>query len=179
MTSSLPRLLTTRDLPHAELQAAALDGDVFRVDRAFCSVAEFDVPWRRASALEIPESLVLAGRSAAWVWGAQELAPIQHEALRVGPGRHVGATAGYRVSAAVVDPGDIVDFGPVRVTGPTRTVVDLCRADGYDDEVVDVVRRLVSEHRVGRAGCSAVLERARPLPHSRRTRARLEALHLG
>lgn len=178
MTASLPQLLTDTDLPDAELQAAALDGDVFRVDRAFCSVAEFDIPWRRAAALTISDSLVVATRSAAWVWGVVSEAPLRHEAFRPGPGGHSDDPPGLRVRQVAVDPADIVDFGAVRVTTPARTVVDLCRVTEFDEGVAAVVRRLVAEHRVDRAACDEVLERGRSLPHRRRARARLDALGL-
>jgi hypothetical protein len=182
MPSSLPPLLSSADLPDAELQTAALDGDVFRLDRVFCSVAEFDVPWRRASVFAPSGSLVVARHSAAWVWGARGAAPRVHEVFRDGPGKNSHDPEGFHVSATSVDPSDLVDFGapgaPVRVTSPTRTVVDLCRADHFDAFTQTVVRRLASEHRVERAGCNVVLDRARSLPHRNRARSRLDALGL-
>lgn len=179
MSTSLPPLLTDHDLPHVELQAIALDGDVFRLDRAFCSVAEFDVPWRRASVFGVDRaSLVVAGVSAAWVWGALALAPTTHEAFRR-RGKHGDDPPGFRVRTVAVDPSDVVDFGSVVVTSPTRTVVDLCRGEGYDGASAAVVERLVAEHRVERAGCEAVLRRTRHLPHRNRALARLVSVGFG
>lgn len=182
MPSTLPSLLTATDLPDTELQAAALDGDVFRLDRVFCSIAEFDVPWRRASVFDASEVFVVARLSAAWVWGALSSAPRVHEVFRDGRGKNGSETEGLRVSATAVHASDVVDFGepgaPRRVTSPTRTVVDLCRSPEFDEPAAEVVRRLVREHRVDRAGCDAVLDRARSLPHRLVARERLADLGL-
>ncbi|AMM20912.1 hypothetical protein AX769_13135 [Frondihabitans sp. PAMC 28766] len=180
MTSRPSALLTSADLPYVELQAAALDGDVFRVDRAFCSVAEIDVPWRRATALAplFGTEFVVAGLSAAWVWGALAEAPITHEAFGDTRRTHRDIPAGTRVRAARTEPVDLVDFGPVRVTSPVRTVVDLVRREAFGDEAAEVVRFLVSEHGIDRGSCEALLTRSPHLPHKRRARQRLDAAGL-
>lgn len=180
MTSALPALLTPAHLPFAELQSAALDGDVFRVDRAFCSVAEFDVPWRRALALSEPfgEEFVVAGRSAAWVWGALALAPLTHDAYgETRKGSHDVPT-GMAVRAMHPLDADLIDFGGVRVTTPLRTVVDLVRGDAFEESDAGTVRFLADEHSVDRASCEAVMERHKNLPHKRRARQRLDACGL-
>lgn len=176
MSSPRSWLLTDDDLPLPELQAAALDGEVFRVDRAFCSVAEFDVPWRRATALAevFGREFIVCERSAAWVWGALACAPVTHDAYgQTRKGAHDVPT-GLRVRAVSTDESDLVDFGPVLVTAPARTIVDLARREQYDGSTADVVRFLASEHRVDRAACEAVLERTHTLPHRRRARHRLD-----
>ncbi|MCU1530094.1 MAG: hypothetical protein JWP75_3857 [Frondihabitans sp.] len=198
MTSSLPPLLTSADLPWPELQAAALDGDVYRLDRAFCSIAEFDVPWRRAAAVApvFGDEFVVARTSAAWVWGAIITAPTTHEGYRavclrddareaplasgadpvVPIRRWRDSPVGMHVSEVVLDDCDVVDFGAVRVTSPVRTVVDLVRADAWGSDIAAAVRGLCAEHRVDRAACDTVLDRRRNLPHKRRARGRLEAI---
>jgi hypothetical protein len=198
MTSSLPSLLTAADLPLPELQAAALDGDVYRLDRVFSSVAEFDVPWRRAAAVAptFGEEFVVARSSAAWVWGASAFAPATHEGYRPAPVGHdpqepagalvAGPTSpsrrwrdspvGMSVSEVVLDAVDVVDFGSVRVTTPVRTVVDLVRGETWGPEVAAAVRGLCTDHRVDREACDAVLDRRRNLPHKRRARGRLDAI---
>jgi hypothetical protein len=195
MTSSLPPLLTSADLPLPELQAAALDGDVYRLDRAFCSLAEFDVPWRRAAAVApiFGQEFVVARSSAAWVWGAIALAPTTHEGYRplypsVGQGDTVvdrprssprrwrDSPVGMSVSEVVLDVDDVVDFGEVSVTSPVRTVVDLVRAEAWSAKIAEAVRSLCSSHRVDRVACDAVLDRGRNLPHKRRARGRLDAI---
>jgi hypothetical protein len=171
-------LLTSGDLPSTELQAVALDGDVFRLDRAFCSIAEFDVPWRRASVFDERPNVVVARLSAAWVWGALPVAPHIHEVFRVAGSHSADDTTTLKVSWVAVDPSDIVDFAGVRVTSPTRSVVDLCREAVFDDDLVAVLRRLCAEHRVTRAGCDRILDRGRSFPHRRRVEARLDSLGL-
>ncbi|RKR74083.1 type IV toxin-antitoxin system AbiEi family antitoxin [Frondihabitans australicus] len=168
-------LLTSADLPWPELQAAALDGDVFRIDRAFCSIAEFDVPWRRATALAdlCGREFVVAGRSAAWVWGALAQAPGTHEGFgETRRGLHDVPT-GLFVRAVDPPEDDLVDFGPVRVTAPARTIVDLVRFDLDEGATAEIVAFLIAEHRVDRATCDAILARGRTLPHRRRARSRL------
>lgn len=178
MTPPLPTLLTSDDLPLPELHAAALDGDVFRLDRAFCSIAEFDLPWRRAAVLagRFAEGYVFCRRSAAWIWGGTGLCPVTHEAFVGGGGGRHDYPAGLRVSSAVLDEHDVVDFGAVRVTCVARTVTDLVRAERYDESTALVVRRLAGEHRVDREACDGILDRRKNLPHKRRARQRLDAL---
>ncbi len=180
MTDPYAALLTPDDLPWPELQAAALDGDVFRVDRAFCSVAEFDVPWRRATALGdlFGREFVVASHSAAWVWGALSQAPVTHEGFgETRKGRHDVPT-GLRVRAVEVAAEDLVDFGPVRVTSPARTLVDLVRSEAYVVETAAVVRFLATEHGVDRRACDDILARTHTLPHRRRAKQRLDAAGL-
>ncbi|ARC56939.1 hypothetical protein AS850_07590 [Frondihabitans sp. 762G35] len=171
-------LLTDSDLPYAELQAAALDGDVFRVDRAFCSIAEFDVPWRRAAALRplFGRTWVVARRSAAWVWGGLDDAPLTHDGFGPKAGRDLALPTELRASDVHLGEGDVVSFEGVRVTSPVRTVVDLARSEEWGIGEEGVVRALVSEHRVGRASCDALLARHTRLPHARRARERLDGV---
>ena len=193
MTSSLPHLLTSADLPLPELQAAALDGDVYRLDRVFSSVAEFDLPWRRAAALAavFGREFVVARTSAAWVWGALAVAPPTHEGYRpeyvpragFGPRLVDGAPlalgspraetlpsrrwrdspVGMSVSEVVLDVDDVVDFGAVRVTSAVRTVVDLVRAEAWSAEIAATVLGLCSDHHVGPG---RLRRRARPSKES-------------
>lgn len=168
MTTSLPSVLTPAELPLAELQAAALDGDVFPLDRAFCSIAEFDVPWRRALALapRVTPAAVAVRLSAAWVWGATAEAPWETEIL----------AHGHRVRDFA---DEIVDFGPLRVTTPGRTLVDLARSEVWDDRVALIARRLTEEHHLTTADARAVLSRSTHLPYRRRAEHRLAELGLG
>lgn len=167
MTTSLPSVLTTAELPSVELQAAALDGDVFPLDRAFCSIAEFDVPWRRALALapRVTPAAVAVRLTAAWVWGAIAEAPWEVEVL----------THGHRVRDFA---DEIVDFGPIRVTTPARTLVDLARADVWDARVALAARRLAEEHHLTANDIRAVLSRSTHLPYRRRAEDRLGGLGL-
>lgn len=196
-SSLLPAILTSADLPLPELQAAALDGDVYRLDRVFCSVAEFDVPWRRAAAIApvFGHEFVAARLSAAWVWGAITTAPTTHDGYRpVRPATGSGvdghsdsrsspterrwrdSPTGMNVSEVVLDPDDVVDFGAVRVTSAVRTVVDIVRAEAWSPQIAAAVRNLCSAHHVDRTACDGVLDRRRNLPHKRRARGRLDAI---
>jgi hypothetical protein len=178
-TPALPRhpgLLTADDLPLAELQALALDGEVFRLDQAFCSVAELDVPWRRARALVdvFGDEFVVAGRSAAWVWGALACAPATHEAIGETRRTKRDVPVGMRVRSVVLSEGDTVDFGVVAVTSPVRTIVDVVRGDVFDGEDARLIASLARQHQVDRSACDGVLDRVKSLPHKRRARRRLD-----
>ncbi|ROQ41057.1 hypothetical protein EDF46_0424 [Frondihabitans sp. PhB188] len=166
MTTTLPHLLSPADLPAAELQALALDGDVYRIDELFCSVAEFDVPWRRAAAVHergvLESGAVLARLSAAWVWGAVDGAPALDEMARGSRDR--------------LDELDRVDFGSVAVTAPARTVVDLLREGGSRSGTLRAAGRLARLHRVDRAACEAALARCAHLPNARVAASRLAAV---
>ena len=178
-TTLLPSILTTDDFPETELQALALDGDVYRLDRAFCSIAEFDEPWRRATALSDLLAVDLragqgaaAGRTAAWVWGALGVAPTPHE---VYASRPVLSGRGVDVRHIAVPEVDVVDFGPVRVTSPARTALDLARSVRWSADDAAAVRSLVTDHRLDLHDLLADVGRA-GRPHSRRARQRLAEL---
>ncbi|GAA4668691.1 type IV toxin-antitoxin system AbiEi family antitoxin [Frondihabitans cladoniiphilus] len=176
MTTTLPLLLTDTDLPFVELQSARLDGEVFRLDEAFCSVAEFDLPWRRAHSLApvlAGPASVAAGMTAAWVWGAASAAPLRHDVF-VPADRRPGVT-GPRIHLRIMafDDDEVVDFGPVRVTSPARTLVDLVRTEAWSSATRAVVQGLVDEHRLELGQCVELLERRERLPHRKRARVRL------
>jgi hypothetical protein len=124
-------------LSPTELQAAMLDGELFRVGDTFASIGVQDDPPLRALAFAeaFGELGLVAERlSAAWIWGATSRPPGRHTACAPVGARWRGPVAGLDVRETQIDAEDVVLLGtdspgpgPVTVTSPTRTVLDLLR----------------------------------------------------
>ena len=164
--SRLSPVLTTNDLPLAELCAARLDGELLRLDDSFTSIDQpHDRTARAASiALSWPERLIAERWTAAWIWGA----------LLQPPGRHtLCASLGARarpsvpqrvlVREVVVDDDELVTIADQRVTTPVRTITDLARFDGSVS--VELLSTLARTGGVDREACRAALDRRRNLPN--------------
>lgn len=166
MPTSLPRLLTPVDLPAAELQAAALDGDLFRLDQVWCSVAELDVPWWRAQAVFTRQAVepgsLLVRLTAAWVWCVLGPAPPLELRARGALGR--------------IDPADVAHLGPVAVTTPERTTVDLLRRSSCAPHERRAAARLAREARLGLSECEGSIARLSRADERDRVARRLERL---
>jgi hypothetical protein len=166
--SRLPSVLFHSDLPQAELHAAKLDGELYRVDQCFSPIDEIESRLLRARALflTIPPRLIVEQRSAAWVYGAARL-PTRHQfcadiTARVRPATIVALS----VREVVIDEEDLEHIAGLAVTTPVRTVVDLARNSlSFDDVELDVIGSLMRIERFGLEECRAVLDRRRNLPH--------------
>lgn len=171
----LPPVLVAAELSSAELQAARLDGEVYRLAGAYCLIGELEAPRHRARA-------ALAGRSArliaelgtaAWIWGAApepqqlEFAVAPDARARLSPAQHAA------VREIVYDDGDVARLDGFRVTGPQRTILDLARfAEPFERSVV---ARLAALAGLGLADCLADLDRRPGIPAKNRARANLTA----
>lgn len=167
--SRLPSVLFHSDLPEAELHAAKLDGEVYRVDQCFSPIDEIEECRTRARALllTVPTRLIAEQRTAAWIYGALPSPPWHHQfcadiSARVQPSGLVALT----VREVVIDAGDLADIAGLLVTTPLRTVVDLARASvGFGDVELRAVSALMRIGGFGLEECRAVLDRRRNLPH--------------
>ena len=130
MTSFSPPLLDPDVLPLTELLALCLDGQLFRVGDSFASVDTPDGPELRAQAFarSAPGWTVADRGSAAWIHGTRSSPPPLPQVC-VPPKRR------GRVSSPTIDachralrPVETVSVGPVRVTTPLRTAIDLLSA---------------------------------------------------
>jgi len=175
---TLPRLLTARDLPEVELQAAGLDGDVCRVADSWASIADPDDAWRRAAALadSLGPVVVAARGTAAWIWGARAAAPRRLEAVVPSCARHHDDRLGVTVGEVLIDDDEITQLGRVRVTSPTRTVLDLLRADDWSSDAERLVRTLLVDHDVDPRRVARLVRRHGRLPGRRRAADRLRTL---
>ncbi|NRD25949.1 type IV toxin-antitoxin system AbiEi family antitoxin [Frigoribacterium sp. VKM Ac-2836] len=175
MPERLPAVLTTDDLPEAELRAAALDGQVYAVGDSWRSVAEIDDHVGRAISvgLTLGAGVVAAERTAAWVWGARGSAPLPHFGLVVSPARVKHRGRGSVVRQVVIDDDEIVQVNGAAVTTPARTVVDLARREGWASMDETAARDVASRHGVTASEAVAVLDRRGRLPHRPRTLDRI------
>ncbi|WP_066654304.1 type IV toxin-antitoxin system AbiEi family antitoxin [Curtobacterium sp. MR_MD2014] len=142
-----PRLLTSDDWPETELRAAVLAGELVPVGWCWASPAEPQTPALRAAAhaWRVPDERVVAsGRSAAWIWGATSRPPSPVE-VSVPPTVRIRVDPDVRLREVRLPAEDTVLVGPIRVTSPERTAVDLLRAPGaFDASAHDALRGLVA-----------------------------------
>jgi hypothetical protein len=171
--SRIPTTLDPGVLPAPELQAMRLDGQVFALVDSWCPVDVVETPEVRARAVMAARSprLVAAGRTAAWIWGALPVLPRPIELctdVRARARLHPGADA--VVHEYVLDDGDVAAFDDAPVTTPLRTLIDLARGGGADD---DVLRSLADDGGIHLDDALALIRR-RALPGRRRARDALE-----
>lgn len=89
--------------------------------------------------LVLPPRAVVCGPTAAWVWGASVLADDDLDVHVLCPnGSRVRGRDGLRVSQGVLDPADVVTWGPVRVTSAPRTAYDCLHRLARVDALVTV-----------------------------------------
>jgi hypothetical protein len=172
--SDRPLALTASELPHAELQAARLDGDLFALNLSFFPIDEFDTPALRAASLRphVPANLIAERDTAAWVWGARPTPPPVHEfCTGVGSRGRPGGPLPMSVREVVIDSAEVDVLADLPVTSPGRTLLDLLRFASAFDAAVAV--RLAEFARADRAGCAAALSARRNLPFRRRALERL------
>ena len=180
MPPSLAPVLSQIDLPMAELCAARLDGELFRVDECFVPVDEIEQPAHRALALSpfLPERLIAEQRTAAWILGVLKAAPVQHQ-FCVAIGARARPVNSRRISIreVVISESEIVSYAGLRVTSPLRTAVDLIRSSsqfGADEQ--QLVHELLKLGNVTTADCRLALGQRRNLPGKRRAIERLDKL---
>ena len=171
-----PRALAP--LSDAELRAAALDGEIVSLGDAYLPIDAPALPGDRArslAALRADPRLFAERRSAAWVhgWCAEPAAAsvAVNVAARVPSGvrRRTGARE------LVIDDGELVFCGGVRVTSPLRTLLDLARE--HDDDVsLDALTAIVAASSIPVATILASLTAARGAPYVTRARRRLLAV---
>ena len=150
MPRPLPRLLSPRDLPEAELRAAVLDGELYALGDRWSSVADPDDAEARARSVlsESSSRTIAARRTAAWIWGACAAPPPDLQCLVSSSARSRGAPSGSRVSEVRIDDDEVVRLGGVLVTSPARTVLDLLRLSDPHGEAEELALRVLGDHGV-------------------------------
>ncbi|MBG6054280.1 hypothetical protein IWX81_000670 [Salinibacterium sp. CAN_S4] len=183
MPQRLPSVLSESDLPAAELWAARLDGQLFRIGDGFAPVDEIEQSSHRARAVHAVAAtsrgadyrLIAEQRSAAWIWGARDVAPV-HQQLCVVSDSRGGRDLPRAVSVreVVISGQEIATVGGFRVTTPLRTIIDLARfSDDFEGSDASTVSRLMNQAGIGFERCEQDITRRRNLPGKRRALQRL------
>ncbi len=172
----LPAVLSARDLPIAELQAARLDGELFAIDECFSPIDEIEQQRHRAASLAVlvPGRLIAEQHSAAWIHGALDRPPARHEFCADTRARVRPSAPRFALREVVIDPIDLLEIGGLGVTAPLRTVLDLARfSTDFGAREREITRALMECGRFDLDDCMAALDRRRNLPGKRRAIIRL------
>lgn len=175
----LDPVLSTIDLPLAELCAARLDGELYTVDECFSPVDVAQGAEDRARSLGIlwPDRLIAELTSAAWIWGAVPAPPAVHQ-LCANAGARVrprSTTLRVALREVIIDRRDYVTIAGLGVTTPLRTVVDMARfAEPYGPAEHEAMLALAAIGGFGLAEAARSITSRRNLPGARSALERLE-----
>lgn len=177
----LPSVLTALDLPLPELQAARLDGDVFRLDAGFAPIDEIETAHHRALVVHagLPERVIAEQHSAAWIWGAAP-PPSRHEVcVAIGARARIADPRSTAVREVVITPAEITEVAGLAVTTPLRTALDLARFSVHFGQAEEqTIGWLMLHHGFDLGDCRDELDRRRNLPRKRLAHERLDAIAL-
>lgn len=175
--SRLAPVLTCSDLPEAELRAALLDGELFALGSGYCPVDEIAGRVHRALTLtaSMPPKLIAERRTAAWILGAQESPPSPLElCAAISERSNPTYLRDTVVREVVIEEGELMTIGGLRLTTPLRTALDLAR---FEQAFGEPERRLLAALAViggfTLATCVAAVAVRRNLPAGQRALARL------
>lgn len=176
----LSSVLSTRDLPPAELQAGVLDGELVRVGDAYCAIDTVIGSAHRAASIaaEVPAWAIAEQFTAAWVYGIVDRQPRMLQ-LCVSSSTKVRPLSTPRCSyrEVVIDESDTITVGDLAVTTPLRTAFDIARtAQRFPETTGSILRALaVLGDGFSLDDCLTALDERRNLPHKRVALARLTA----
>jgi len=184
--TSLALVLSTGDLPLAELHAALLDGELYAVDECFSPVDTPLTRESRARALAIglgryrgyATRLVAEQHTAAWVWGATSAPPYPHQYCTSGS-THQRANSRRlgRVREVELTPHDVVMIAGLRLTSPLRTILDLARfTSRFGSQESATIRRLLDATGLTVSACVDDLRARHKVPLKRQGLERLSRL---
>lgn len=176
----VPSILTTLDLPLAELCAARIDGDLVAFGGGYRSLASIETPALRIHSVLGAASprLIAELGTAAWVWGAVDLPPVTLEfcsahAARFRPTFERGAL----IREVRLDPEDVISLDGRAVTTPLRTTVDLARSRPEFGPLEQLaVRELARIADLTLPAARALMDRRPNLSGKRRALTRLEGV---
>ncbi|MBA8816108.1 hypothetical protein FHX48_001181 [Microbacterium halimionae] len=160
----------------AELSAACLDGHLVELGEGFIPADAIETTALRAASLAplLPPELAASHLSAAWIHGGLEVPPARHTVLRA-VSRRVHFRMGRRFiyRDAFVPGEDLEEWAGIRVTTPTRTVIDLLR--GESPVCYAAAALMISRAPERKLAALAWIEQHRaPFPYKRRAIAFLK-----
>lgn len=176
MTRALASVLTTGDLPLAELHAARLDGELFAIDECFAPVDTVDTPALRGAAL-----LSLCGpraigvlESALWVHGVLHVPPAVHQ-VRVHRTERTRLPSSRRLAGGERQfaLGDVQVIGGMSVATEARCLVDLLFGDEFGPARQRTVTAMLRDDISRARACVRRIRDADHLPGKRRALQRL------
>lgn len=176
MTRRLPPLLLPDDrLSAAELRAAVLDGEVITVGEGFLPIDAPLTAFARAVSLApllIDARVIVADRSAAWVWGWGRPTAAVSTCVSIAARIPSPDRRRLRTREVVIADDETRALGGVVVTSPARTVLDLARHDS-DAGVIELIADGIRQHGIASSELELALSRRTNLSFVRLARARL------
>ena len=173
----LPSVLSFDDLPEAELNAAVLDGELYRIEECFSAIDEIENPVHRARALAVQYSdrLIAEQFTAAWIFGALERAPRAHQFCTMIDSRvRLSRLQPITVREVVISSSEIVTSAGLSLTTPLRTILDIARfSPRFDLQEQKVVVNLLKLGDISVSECARALAVRRNLPQKRQALRRI------
>lgn len=171
------------ELPLAELCAARIDGDLSMFGAAYVPLdAVVDVQLRvRVARLGAPNDSVVAGMTAAWVYGAVPALPARRTlCFAHGQVKRIPSSVDFLVRDVRLSESEILHLPGGAITEPLRTMIDIARYEGLDRAPTLIARlALCTGHAtVDIEALRATYAEKRPYPHQRRIVEALDAARL-
>jgi hypothetical protein len=163
-------------LSSSELQSAALDGELVALGEGFVPIDAPHTAHVRAASLSplvIDARVIIADRSAAWVWGWAAIPLAVTTCVSIAARIPSPDRRRLRAREVVIHDGEWVKLGNVAVTSPVRTLVDLARHDSGVDLAL-LLERGIRTHRIEPPQLEAALAGRTNLSFVRMARQRLE-----
>jgi hypothetical protein len=177
MSAHLSPVLSSEDLPLAELYAARLDGELVAIDNYFFPIDEPDDLRHRTRLLAamVPVRMIAEQHSAAWAWGVRDLPPVRHQFCVATQARvSVSVAAPHRLREVVIDNTEIACVGGLALTTPLRTAIDIARnRHSYAAIDREVVASLMTLGGFGAEDCLRAMNKRRNLPQKNEALVRL------
>jgi hypothetical protein len=159
-TSRLGRVLSTSDLPLAELCSARLDGELFALGDGWCALDEPEGAESRAAAVALvaPRRAIAERVTAAWIFGAA-VEPAQHQfCVDVVARVNVPRSPRLHLREVIGAEANTLRLGGLRVTTPLRTVVELARRPpGATNDLIPVLRTLLQRYEITTQAAAAAI----------------------
>jgi hypothetical protein len=175
MTARSAVMLPGSIVSESELRAAALDGELVPLGDGFLPIDAPLTPFERAASLApalLDRRVVVADRSAAWVWGWGPQPPAVTTCVSITARIPSPDRRRLRTREVVIENDELRSLGAVCVTAPLRTLVDLARHDRGRD-VVGILAAGLLAHAVTAQQIDAELDRRPGLSFARPARALL------
>ncbi len=168
MNTRLGPVLSSRDLPLAELCSARLDGELFPLGEFWCPIDEVEGADSRAIAagLLVPPRCIAERLTAAWIYGVAPEPLRQQFCVDTAARAHVPLSPRVQLREVRRAMDETRTISGIRVTTELRTVVDLARCPTDDtDDLVPLLAALLRHGGFSDAAPALSWCRRTGLPH--------------